>query len=592
MDLMTSARNPEIVAPRSAAEPFALAGTIGLYEQPQGHAHSTAVLFCNPWGLEDMCTRRMRRIIAETLGDAGIASFRFDYPGTGNALDEAAAALGFESWILAFEAAADELKRLSNCQSIIVIAQGVGAIVAASACQRRQDVDAIALLAPAVTGRSFVRELSMMSRVVREKLEVELPEPPADGLSIAGLDLPATIVSDLKKISLTKMEGFRPARAIVFKREGNPGDQDLAADLEARGCATTVRNFTSYETLTTDPTVASVPQDVVDQLISWVQDCILSETKQAIAAQRTTGLNSESHFSERPLRFGNEQRLFGILCAPSPDIPKRNATVLLISAGYEPMWGWARTSVRLARSLAKEGISSLRFDCANIADSPSAPQSEAQVLYSEKQVLDVAEAVKLIKSEQPDHAIIATGRCSAAYLGFRSALAIADLDGAVIVNPLVFEWPQGKSVDEALRSPLDRSADHYYARLRQKGAWQRVLRGEVDVAGKLKQVVRAGVRAAASPVAHLVGGLNQRERSVYAAFRALARRSTLLTLIYSENDVGLAEFNHFFQKGGDRLKSYANVDYKIVEKADHNFTPPHAFESYRMELLEMVHKLS
>lgn len=591
MDLTSTAMDIAGMGLRPASEPFVFAGTIGLYEPARGNSRSIAVLFANPWGLEDMCTRKFRRVIAEKLADEGIASLRFDYPHTGDALDEENGATGFQGWVSVFSAAAVQLKHLSGCQTIIVVAQGIGALVAASACCHRQDIQAAAFLAPVVSGRAYVRELSIMSRMVNEKLDIALPEASPDSLLIGGLHVPADVVSDLKKINLTKLDGLSLRHLIVFTRKGNAGDQDLVSHFAGSSCAVTTADFTSYETMTTDPTLAVVPEDVVTRLLSWVLDLAppIIQTSQRETCPHDALLGR--HFEEKPVRFGEGKRLLGILCKSSSTIPRRNVTVLMISAGYEPMWGWARMSVRLARTLAEHGISSLRFDCANVADSPPVPDSARQVLYSQNQVADVAAAVSFLKETYPQAAIIATGRCSGAYLGFRAILANEDITGAVIVNPLVYEWPEGKSVDEALRTPLLRSADHYYARLGQKGAWKKVLRGEVDVLAKVQQVIKAGLRAAAAPVAHYVGGLNRRERSILSGFRALARRSAPLTLIYSANDVGLAEFNHFFKKDGSRLKSRPNISLTIVANADHNFTPPHAFDSYVSELKKMADKV-
>ena len=64
---------------------------------------------------------------------------------------------------------------------------------------------------------------------------------------------------------------------------------------------------------------------------------------------------------------------------------------------------------RLARKLAQDGISSLRFDCSNVADSPAVEGHAGHVLYGEIQVVDAIEAIDLM-AERSDAPIIAAGR--------------------------------------------------------------------------------------------------------------------------------------------------------------------------------------
>ncbi len=45
------------------------------------------MLFVSPWGFEEMCSRKFFRVAAEHFSDIGVPSLRFDYRGTGDALD-------------------------------------------------------------------------------------------------------------------------------------------------------------------------------------------------------------------------------------------------------------------------------------------------------------------------------------------------------------------------------------------------------------------------------------------------------------------------------------------------------------------------
>ncbi len=108
----------------AAAEPVTFAGTIGLYAPAsQAARKSTAVLFVSPWGFEEMCTRKFFRMLAEELAEAGVASLRFDYAGTGDALEVTDHSRGLAVWLETAEQAAAQLKSLSGCDSIILVSQ-------------------------------------------------------------------------------------------------------------------------------------------------------------------------------------------------------------------------------------------------------------------------------------------------------------------------------------------------------------------------------------------------------------------------------------------------------------------------------------
>src|SRR4051812_20169330 len=63
------------------AVPVVHAGTIGLFQPARAAADlgNTAVLLVSPWGFEEICTRKLWRVMAEEFAARGIPSLRFDY---------------------------------------------------------------------------------------------------------------------------------------------------------------------------------------------------------------------------------------------------------------------------------------------------------------------------------------------------------------------------------------------------------------------------------------------------------------------------------------------------------------------------------
>lgn len=58
---------------------------IGHLHTPTGDARDLCAVICPvPFGYENICSHRSLRVLADQLARAGIASLRFDFPGTGD----------------------------------------------------------------------------------------------------------------------------------------------------------------------------------------------------------------------------------------------------------------------------------------------------------------------------------------------------------------------------------------------------------------------------------------------------------------------------------------------------------------------------
>src|SRR5262249_54976492 len=157
------------------------------------------------------------------------------------------------------------------------------------------------------------------------------------------------------------------------------------------------------------------------KVLDWARSIATEESATAsrriLRAPRAEPLIGDG-FRETPLRFGEGNRLSGILCEPTGT--RAGATALLLTTAYDRHAGWGRMSVTMARTLARDGIPSLRFDTANVADSPPLPDAQEQVLYSPAQLQDVSAALDLLEAEKLLPAF-AVGRCSGGYLAYQSA---------------------------------------------------------------------------------------------------------------------------------------------------------------------------
>ncbi|MBW9114077.1 alpha/beta hydrolase [Rhizobium cauense] len=565
---------------RPASQPIVFGSHIGLFEEAKEGGRDMAVLFLNPWGIEEMCTRKFYRILAEQLADIGVSSLRFDYAGTGNSLDDTSAEGGLSVWSDQVGKAAEELKNLSGASNLVFIGQGIGGSLALIEAGSKASPAAVALLAPVLKGRVYLRELSLYSRLIDDGLGIKAELRERDPGSIAGLTMPRAVAEDLKAVDLNRVEVRTNLDIFLAERPGLESDNSFREHLQAAGCHLRASAFSGYDALVANPLNQEIPDDLVDNLVVWIKS--LSQYKpHAALPSKKAGMTASVHSAgirETAVRFGPDQRLFGVLCEPTEN--SIGVSALILTTAYDHAAGWARSSVELARQLANVGVSSLRFDSAGVGDSPPVAGRRRQVLYDEAQIADVEMARDFIEGHGGSERTILIGRCSGAYVAFRGVLADPRWDSCILINPVAFRW-RFRGLPKTLKAYMKNALDMDTVR--------RLWAGGVDLTAVTKNIsVRlvdrmAGglslVFAPAKPIVQLTG-------HVHRDFQTLADRGTSLTIIYTEGDEGQEMFRTNFGDAGEKLSAYSNVQLHLLPDADHNLTPRPAREKV-IELAKM-----
>lgn len=580
----------ETPAALKASVPVTFSNTVGLYTPAANQTSSTAVLFLSAWGFEEMCVRKFWRILAEGLADAGMPSLRFDYIGTGDALDPADNADGLALWEDTALAAAEQLKALSGCDTILLVSQGLGCAIAARIAGRLTDVAGIAFLAPLLSGRFYLRELTVWARMIDESMGLGEDERDTQGVTIAGLKMPETIAADVRRLNLMALPDLAAPAALVLGRPGRPGDIEFARHLETLGLRVKHGDYEGYEDLAANPTMAVMPLKTGAHVVAWAKS-LATTGPAAEHASRHQSLPTASpligaHFRETPLRMGND-RLFGILCEPNGE--RVGSTAILLTTAYDRSAGWARTSVEMARKLAQDGIASLRFDTANVGDSPPLPGAPEQVLYAQSQTLDVTDAYDCLEQRNLLPAFL-VGRCSGGYLAFKSAQDEKRCVGMIGVNPYTLHWDNSQSIDIALRF-VPRSLATYGQKFLRLETLKRLLTGQIDAKSAVINITTSLLTRLSRwkrPLLDMFPFLSKDHTLLLAGFHGLRKRHVAVSLIYSAHDIGLDQFRQHFGQKPDCLRDFPNARLTIIPDADHNLTPVHAREIYVGEISRMA----
>jgi len=408
-----------------------------------------AVLFVSSWGFEEMSSRRFFRNVAETLSDRNISSMRFDYPGTGDSLDLLDDVAGLQIWRDATKAAAMELYKRTRYTRLVVFAQGFGALLASEVLGSLPGLHGCVFVNPVLSGRHYLREVAVWASVIANNLEIPEEERDKSLGSIAGLQMPSRIAAELKSSSFRPISHEQPLKVLVSVPNAS-GWSNSDAIVTGENQTVEIVDFPGFREMIANVTLSKVPVDVVQNLADWIDSC----KGEQVCPSNVLPMTVEqaelkgAGFREAPVRFGLAKNLSGIVCRP-PEEASQTA-VLFLTTAYERHASWGRMHAELARSLARDGIASLRFDAASIGDSASRPGAPEQVLYTNWLEMDVLEAVDYLRYVGYRKVVLAA-RCSGGYVAFQSALRDDRIKGLVTVNQDAFFWPEGKPVDELLK---------------------------------------------------------------------------------------------------------------------------------------------
>lgn len=562
------ARDIDDIAPVARSWPVAFDGHAGwLHAPPAGRAASLGVVLCAPLGRDARCAHRPLRLLAETLAAAGMSVLRYDHLGVGDSLDlPDADADALPIWREGVGAAVARLKALAGVEQVVLVGLRFGATLAALA---QDQADGLALLAPIVRGRTWLRELTLATAVMA---------PTTGGADVArGLDADGLVLNPatLAAISAVDLATVAPSKPLLVVAS-NPAAQTLA---QATGAACVA--FEGFDALFDDAHSNRSPEAVFDATRAWI-GANFAEALARPAAVSAPASKAALIFPpgavERPVVFGDGLR--GVLCAPADGVVDGRTAVVFGNTGGDPRAGIGGFATASSRALARAGTLSLRVDFAGLGDSPAADDDAGSHIYETSRAADI-EAARALLIEAGAGQVIVAGCCSGGYHALCAALDNPALAGAFMVNTVVLAWREGTSLAIGERDQ-GRSTKAYLQRAGDPRTWRRLLSGGLDVGAvartfaiRLKE--RLAARAAAAP-----------EAAVKAALTAFCARGGRIGWVVGAEDPALDTLETNFGPGGRRFAALPGARLSIVEGLDHGLALSSSRDKARDELLAFV----
>jgi alpha-beta hydrolase superfamily lysophospholipase len=552
------------------------------------------VVLCNPFAYDALGPHRSYRLFAETLAEAGFATLRFDYDGTGDSAGDDADGERLATWLADIETAIEVLKARTGVDSIALFGLRLSASFAVLAAQDRRDVAALMLWAPVVSGRHFVRELKLLQTTSAARAAGAVEDDDFKGLEAAGFRHRADTVAALATIDLAKLPVPPASHIALLGRDDVKDDFSLAAQWQAAGANVTVFEPPGFAAMLRDPHVAVVPQAAFAALVDWLAQRLPETLPATVVIHASLGApqpivtpagTQGGTLLETPFWFGpqsgRQSSLFGVLLRPAQPVPATaDIAAIFLNSGGNHRIGPSRLTVPLSRHLAGLGCTVLRMDIAGLGDSLRV--DGPLPIFQRDSVADVRAAIDALAAlpGTPLKRFVVVGLCSGGFLGHHAALQDRRIGSQISINQPRFEW-QGAAADgETIETLTQRNIKplSFYARALFSGTtWKRLFGGELDLRTVLsvsggKLLLRLKVRLAA-----LMTQLGLKpDASVAGQYRALSQRGVRSTVIVSAQDSAVDELETHLGPRASRLAGDTHFRLVTIEGADHTFTASRA----------------
>jgi pimeloyl-ACP methyl ester carboxylesterase len=238
-----------------------------------------------------------------------------------------------------------------------------------------------------------------------------------------------------------------------------------------------------------------------------------------------------------------------------------------------------RLYVKLARALAADGFTVLRFDFSGQGDSP--PRTDGLPL-ERSAIAETCAAIDHLVACAGCSRILLIGHCSGALLALLTAFTEERVAGVIAISP---EGGDEDWVEFDRRQKEARFYSNYYGRaaLSDGSRWRRLLTGQADYASIARNVLRSVVWYRLSALRYKlrsVSGTAARsagERPDVLAFkdglRSLVDRRVPILLIHPDQSAGRELLRALLGDAIEQMRTAGALQVALIAESDHMFTP-------------------
>jgi alpha-beta hydrolase superfamily lysophospholipase len=562
-----------------------------LHRSPNDLKADVGVLLCKPFGYEAICAHRGIRAFAEAIAAAGMPALRFDYLGTGDSAEIDQDADQVQIWTRDVLAAADELRARTGVQHVCLLGFRLGALLATLAASESNSFSALIVISPIVTGRRYLRELRTTRMAASLGLDhseqADNQSASAGGMEVSGFAFSAATLAALAKVDLSTLQSPPLPPMLVIDRATVPVADGRAQSPVAQARITRVALPGLVEMLMTPPQFALVPKEVISVTVDWLLQlprhapAVPDRTAgQPIADFDTTGPRNELALgnatapqiiqTERPVFFGADALLFGIVTQPPAEEIRRRA-VILLNAGADYHIGASRIYVSMARRWAQYGYVVLRMDLAGVGDSGTRPGHAADDVFPQEALDDIRAAIEFLRNTYGIRDVTLAGLCSGAYHALRAAVAGLPVNRILMVNPQNYFWKPGETLQGLQLVEVVRNPGVYREQVFSVAAWKRMVTGRVNILRIARIYLQRPLMAAESTLRDIARRLHMRlPNDLGTELEEVVARGIRVVFVFARGEPGIDLLK--LQAGTSVKRLAERCRIHTINGGDHVFT--------------------
>lgn len=367
-----------------------------------------AVLMLGAWGAEDMSSHRGWRGLAQSLAERGCPVLRVDWDGCGDSSDLPDGADHWQAWQTSVGDAIHALQGLSGVRQVTLVGLRLGALLAATACVARKDVQHLVMLAPVRSGKAYLRELRMLGGAMAQGSAGQ-----EGGLLAAGFELNMATVDAVAQATWPATLQT-PVVTVVDRDDLGTGEAWLSK-LRAAGVDTEYTVQAGFQDMMLTAHKARPAQAMFDAVIDAVIRRHPARSEDAVAAQQGTqrigerdgdgdgkrdaadpcshvmvaGRSEAGHpvaVSESVMAPYGAMAATGIVVTPGDGVPRSGRGLLILNSSAERRIGPNRMWVTFARDRAARGDVVVRLDMPGLGESGQDYAEGSNAVYPDEAV--------------------------------------------------------------------------------------------------------------------------------------------------------------------------------------------------------------
>jgi alpha-beta hydrolase superfamily lysophospholipase len=554
---------------------------------PAAFLADVGLVICKPFGYEAICAHRSLRAFADAAAALGVPSLRLDYLGTGDSAPIDLEADQVEVWRRDVAAAAAELRRRTGVRRVCLLGVRLGGLLATLATDECGESTPLVLIAPVVSGRRYVRDLrtTRLAALMGMNVSPESPGASSGSMEVSGFTLSAATLAALAQVDLKTRAAPATSSVLLMDGKNMPGAAAWAQQLSELGVRTTYSALPGLiGMIMTPPQSAAIPLEMVATFETWLRDLVSAvparpnagymQSRSAASELMTLRSDGFAHrgdpLTERPMFFGHDSAVFGIVTEPRPGEIRRRA-VIMLNAGADVHVGVNGMNVTLARQWASRGYVVLRMDLAGLGDSLKRSGQADNEVFPETALDDMRAALQLVRDRYAVADVTLFGLCSGAYHALRAAAAGLAVSRILMVNPQNYFWKTGMHLDDLQVAEVVRNPAVYRQRLTSRAAWKRLISGKVDIARIAKIYMARPLLAVGSALRDAArwGGVRLRY-DLGRELEEIDARGVKIVFVFARDEPGIdllkIEAGSSLRRLGERCRV------RIIDDADHVFS--------------------